>query len=433
MKKSVFSVTLLIMMFVLICVSCGSAPEAASVTPPVSGTTPVTTPVSQPAPVTPPVSGTTPVTTPASQPAPVTPPTSGTAPVSQPAPVTPPALGSAPVAIPIAGPESTVQIERPAQVYPEALTVHVTRTDDTRKRAIDFDSPAYFPSDWETIEAMYDDADNLPKSTDAEIQQAAVSYNAVADAYDELFRKTVPLYAQAREDEVMAARDELISTGFTDYVPEYLQNADKIALAAMDQYDAGDYYGARDTAAKALDEYETLMIGAKVFLTRQEIIDRGFIKYDPENFDKAEEVVTTAMDEYEAGNREAAIAAAEEAQLRYNVVLENGWTAYAADRKKSAVLERELALAERANIATRDIFREGETIFNQAEEIFESENYRDAALLYTDAEAIYVISRQETEDKRRRALEVIRIAEEKIEESNETAVEAERIIEGGPR
>ena len=39
----------------------------------------------------------------------------------------------------------------------------------------------------------------------------------------------------------------------------------------------------------------------------------------------------------------------------------------------------------------------------------------------------------ETDEKRRRALEAIRIAEEFIEHSNEVAIEAERIIEGGAR
>ena len=322
----------------------------------------------------------------------------------------------------------------PAEPAPgDVLSGAIAKAEDARKRAIDFESPAYFPSDWEVLEARYADAGNLPKSTANEAQQAAAAYNAAADAYDELFKKTLPLSAQAREDELMAVREELISTGFTNYFPEYLKKADDLALAALDQYEAGNYYEARDATAKALDEYETLLIGAKIFLTRQEIVDRGFSKYDPDNFDKADEVTIAAMDAYEAGNKEAAVKNAEDAQLRYNLVLSNGWTAYAADRRNSAALERELALAERANIAVRDTFREAEALFSQAEESFEFENFQNAAIIYTDAEAIYVISRQETGEKRQRAIESIRLAEEKIGESNETAIEAEKIIEGGSR
>jgi len=332
--------------------------------------------------------------------------------------------------------EPETEIPAPQAERPDlsaGLSGPIARADDARKRAVDFESPDYFPSEWEEAERQYAAAGNMPRNTASDIQQAAASYSTAADAYDELFKKTIPLYAQAREDEVMAVRDELIATGFAYSIPEYFQNADKIALEAYDQYEAGKYYEAKDTAAKALNEYQTLMTGAKVYLARQEIVDRGFWKYDSDNFDKADEVTINAINEYEAGNKEAAVTYAEEALLRYNLVLTNGWPAYSADRRNSAVLERELALSERANIASRDSFREAEAIYNQAEEVFSSNNFQNAAILYMDAEAIFAITRQETEEKRLRAIETIRLAEEKIEESDETAIEAERIIEGGSR
>jgi hypothetical protein len=316
---------------------------------------------------------------------------------------------------------------------PTSLSGAMARAEDARKRATDFECPAYFPSDWDAAEAQYVAAGNSPRSTASEIQQAVASYNAAADVYDDLFKKTIPLYAQAREDEVMIARDDLIATGFTHSFPDYLEKADEIALEALDQYEAGNYYEAKDTAAKALYEYDVLMNGGKIFLARQEVVDRGFWVYDSDNFDKADEVTITAINEYEAGNKETAVANAEEALLRYNLVLSNGWTAYSVDRRNSAVSERELALSERANIAARDSFREAEAIYNQAEETYSSENFQNAAILFTDAEALFMISRYETDEKRVRAIETIRLAEEKIEESNETAIEAERIIEGGSR
>jgi len=335
-------------------------------------------------------------------------------------------------------PEPAAPAPKPAaQEKPEqslnALRGPVSRAEEARQRAIDFESPLYFPSDWEAVEARYTESGNMPKSTPDEIQQAATSYNAVAETYDDLFKKAIPLFAQAREDEIISARSELINSGFTNYFPQYLQNADDIALAAQDQYEAEDYYTAKDTAAKALKEYETLLLGSKILLTRQEILNRGFRDYDPENFDLADEVAQTAIEEYEAGNKEAAVNNAEEALLRYNIVLTNGWVIYAADRRASATSERELALADRANIAARETFRGADALFNQAEEKFTAENFSEAGVLYIDAEANFVISRQETEEKRIRAEETIKLAEEKIGESNETAIEAERIIEGGSR
>jgi len=314
----------------------------------------------------------------------------------------------------------------PAEPVKEAVSTLASdtvkaRADKARQEAMDFESNSYFPSEWEAIEAKYNAAGNI------------VEYEAAANAYDELKKKAIPLYAQAREDEVLAAREQLIATGFTEYFPQYLENADKMALAANDKYQKGEYYEARETAASALKEYETLHEGAKVYLTRQEVIDRGFTQYDSENFLKADDVAQGAIEAFDANDREKAFARMEEAQLRYNLVLSNGWVAYAADRKTSASEERELAIAERAHVAARDTFRRGDAIYFEAEELFASEKYSDAAIKFVDSEAIYAISRQETEEKRLRAEEAIRIAEEKIEESSESANEAERIIEGGSK
>ena len=307
------------------------------------------------------------------------------------------------------------------------------RADEAKRRAMDFEAPSYFPSEWEAAEAQYSTASGMYRSTASEIQEATAAFNQAAEAYDELFEKTIPLYAQAREDEIIAVRDEVIQTGFTDFLPEYLQNADKIGIAALEQYEAKDYYKAKDTAAEALKEYETLLTGAKVYSARQEIINRGFRDYDPENFDKADEIAQTAMDEYDAGNKEAAISSAEEALLRFNIVLTNGWTAYAAERRASAIAERERAIENKVNVAVRDGFREADTVFNSAEEDFQNEKFDTAANQFTDSEARFVIAGQETEEKRLRAVETIRLAEEKIEESVGTASEAEKIIEGGSR
>ena len=305
--------------------------------------------------------------------------------------------------------------------------------EEARKRAQDFESPSYFPSDWEAVEAEYAEAGNMPKSNNSEIQQATAALSKVTGTYNDLFKKTIPLYAQAREDEIMAARDELIHTGFTSVFPEYLKNADNMTLAALSQYEAEDYYAARDTAAAALDEYKTLQTGARVFIARQEIVDRGFIEYDPDNFARADEVTQAAMEKYEAGDKKAAVDSAEEALLRYNLVLKNGWTTYAADRRSSASAERERAISNKVNVAVREGFREADALFNHAEEIFKTEKFEDAAILFTESEALFVVAGQETDEKRRRAMETIRIAEEMIEASDETASEAERIIEGGSR
>jgi len=138
------------------------------------------------------------------------------------------------------------------------------------------------------------------------------------------------------------------------------------------------------------------------------------------------------LDEYEAGNNKAAADNAEEAGYRYNVVLGTGWLNYAADRWAFATNERELAISQKVNIASRDIFREAEDVYEMANNALDDERYQDAAILFTDADALYVIGIRETEAKRRRAQEMISLAEDMIIESDEAAAEAEKLI-GGSR
>ncbi|MDR0473664.1 MAG: hypothetical protein LBH43_08370 [Treponema sp.] len=322
----------------------------------------------------------------------------------------------------------------PAESQPnqDGLNRSASRAEAARKQAGDFDCSSYFPSDWENAESRYNAARGQSKSTDAEIQEAAASYDTAADIYEEIFKKTIPLYAQAREDEIMSVRDELISTGLAKPFPDYLRKVDDMALAALDQYEAGDYYTAKDTAANALDEYEVLLIGAGTYLTREEIVERGFIKYDPENFDTADEMALWALEQFEAGNKKTAGDGAKEAGLRYNVILANSWIFYAADRQASASSERERALSNKVNIAVRDTFREAEASYYKAEVTLEDKKYESAAILFTEAEALFVVAGRDTEGKRRRAQDTIKLAEEMIEESDEAAIQAERLI-GGSR
>jgi len=338
-----------------------------------------------------------------------------------------------PPAQPTAPEQPTPAPEPPKPPADTGLDQARERAEKARQRAEDFEAPSYFPSDWETLEEQYAAAADMPESNADEIQQKITSYNTTADAYDELFKKTIPLYAQAREDEIMAVRDELIHAGFADVFPQFVQKADKLALTALEQYEAEDYYTARDTADAALSEYETLLSGAKVYLTRREIIDRGFRDYDPDNFDKADDIAQAAIDAHEAGDTKATESNVEEAQLRYNLVLANGWVVYASERRSSASAERERALDNKVNIASRDLFREADSVFNLAEDNFKINSFEDAAIFFTEAEALFAVAGKDTADKRQRAIETIRLAEERIEEIVETATEAERIIEGGSR
>jgi hypothetical protein len=296
-----------------------------------------------------------------------------------------------------------------------------------RARALDFESDAYFPSEWEAAEADYSAAAALSVSA----QELVGVYSVSADSFRGLFERTLPLFAQAREDEILAARDGAQAGGLAETFPDYLLWADQTALAALDQYEAGDYYAACDSAALALDKYQVLHIAADAWLLRQEIVDRDFAVYDLEHFDMAGETLALAMDAYSAGDMAAARSGVEEATLRFTLALYNGWAAYADLQGSLASAERQAALDVKAHLAVKELFDQSDEIFQQAADSFAGEHYATAARRYIEAAAIFAVAGVSAAEKRREAAAAIRKAGDKLAESGETVRRAELIIEGG--
>jgi len=285
---------------------------------------------------------------------------------------------------------------------------------ETRKNVIDFEGNSYFPSEWEAAESKFADAGLLPKDSSDTIK----AYNEATDAFDRIFELAVPLFAQAREDEIMAIRDYMITLDVKSLFSEYLMDADKAALLALTQYEARDYFTARDSAATALQKFSILETAFNAWLLRVEILARGFAGYDPEQFDLGGEIISGAMDAYMAGDLKTARKKAEEAQAMYNTVLSTSWASYAEMRASLAEGERLAALDMRTDIAAKEFFNKADSDNKKALALLESRKYEDAARLFIDAEAMYVIASITTLDKKRAAAAAIKNANKKIRESD---------------
>jgi len=303
----------------------------------------------------------------------------------------------------------------------------ITRVEKARKLAGDFEGNLYFPGEWEAAESQYAGAGLISKDSDDVIK----AYNEAADAFDRLSGLAIPLYAQAREDEIMAIRGYLISLGARKDFPEYLMDADRTALLAFTRYEAKDYYLARDTAANALQKFNVLETAFNAWFLRVEIRERGFAGYDRGNYDLGGEIISGAMDAYMAGDLAGAQEKAAEAISTYDLVLSTAWASYAELRSSLAEGERLAALDMKTDIAAREFFKIADSDNKTALELLESKQYEDAAKLFINAEAMFVIASIKTLEKRRTADAAIRNAYEKIQESDTIAKNAEMNINGG--
>ena len=192
--------------------------------------------------------------------------------------------------------------------------------EEARTMARDFEIPTWFPNEWEAAEALYANAE----------------YDSAADAYKTLIEQAIPLYAQAREDEIMLLRNDLIGLGARNAFPQYVLSADRAAILALDQYEEQDYYAARDSAAEALHMYQVLTSAYSAWQVRQEIRENALEVYDPDNFNLAGDTIRDAMDAYEAGDHLLAQAKAEEALAKYQTVLSAGKRQSAAETIRAA-------------------------------------------------------------------------------------------------
>jgi hypothetical protein len=286
------------------------------------------------------------------------------------------------------------------------------RAQEARKKAGDFESNLYFPGEWEAAEGQYVSAQLI-----SDLNKSISTLNEAADAFDRLSELTIPLYAQAREDEIMEIRGYLITLGARKFFPKYLMDADRTAVLALTQYQAKDYYSAKDSVTNALLKFNTLETAFNAWLLMEEIQERGFAAYDPDNFEQGEEAFFAAVDAYREDDLAGAQNRAGEALAAYELALSTAWASHAELHSLIAEGERQAALDTKTDIAAREFFRIADSDNKMALELLESKQYEDAAKLFIDAEAMFVIASMTAMEKRRTAVAAIRNANEKIMES----------------
>ena len=318
----------------------------------------------------------------------------------------------------------------PDQALLRALDEAITKAGNARKLVMDFNGPDYFPSDWQSAEALYKQAEQQKNTqTVLTTRESIALYNKAAEAFDPLAVKTVAKYREDKERELLNARYAV--TRVEELVPEYLEDADKTALAAEAKYQAKDYYGARDEAGNALTMYGLLKAALDAYEVRDEIAYNDFEVYDPVNIELADNLGISVADDYTNRNFSVAADKIDEVTLRYNLALKTAWESFAADKGADAFNARQEALDLKANVAVRQEFNSAQTVFTNANAAFSAQKHSESAKLFTESTAMFDAVIRVARQKRIAAEEALARANQRMTESDETAREAERILEGG--
>jgi hypothetical protein len=96
----------------------------------------------------------------------------------------------------------------------------------------------------------------------------------------------------------------------------------------------------------------------------------------------------------------------------------------------AAATERQIALDAKANVAVRQDFNSAQALYAQANTAFQAERFDEAVSLYNQSRPMFDAAAREALEKQLIAEEALRIANQRMTESDQTAREAEIILEG---
>lgn len=354
----------------------------------------------------------------------------------------PPAEEAPPVEQPAAPEPAPAEPAAPAQPAEEvdpatesALQAARERAEASRKQAFDLGAPAAFPDPWKAAEASFldgrDKEAKLSRTDPAGYRAATAAYVAAADAYDELSRKTLPLFAEARRQDLAKAREAAVAARAPEYTPDRFAAADAAADSAGEALASEAYRDAYAAWAAARDRYLALAAGAGAWGTKAVIDERDMAGFDAGNYATAGEKLSVAMGSYDAGDIAKARDAAEEAYLRYKLALAKGLELYATGRGKAADGEKQAALALKANVAVKDQFEAASAVYEQGRAAFGRESYEEAASSFDEAEFLFATAKEKAAAKRRAAEAAMAEAERRMAESERVAKDADTAIGGG--
>ena len=320
---------------------------------------------------------------------------------------------------------------QPDQVSLNNLNLASQRAQEARRLISDFNGSANFPQDWTIAEGLYDRAQRGRRTgTIREVHDSIALYDAATEAFEAMIDRAVARFFQDLEDEITIARNEALAAGAGYMASDYLLAVDYEAANAWALYHMNEYYRAKDSVTLARDMYRALTIIVEAHNLRQEIEERDFFRFDPVNISSADELVFSALDDFEARNVSSASIKANDARTRYIQSLDRAREAFASEWARAATAERERALEARANVAVRQDYEAANELFNQGHDSFPIREFDESAFLFMQSQNMFAIVTDAARERRRLAEAALREADRRLAESGELAQRAEFIIGG---
>ena len=339
----------------------------------------------------------------------------------------------------------------------KALNTAIARTEKSRQGAMAVDGQTYFPNDWKNAETRNTCAKSAKKTTAEEINAAVALFNQAADAYDDITKKSGPMFTKEKNDsskELQTAiarmdksRKQASDAGGQDYFPAEWKNAETknqdaknakratpaemraaadLYTSAADAYDdiakkSGPIAKEKNDSSKAL---QTAI--ARMDKSRKQASDAGGQVNFPAEWKNAETKNQNAKNAKKTTPAEMKAAADlyTIAADSYDDIAGKSIEKTAQTAKSRAEKERQTAVELKANIAARDDFNKADALFTQAQSDYTAKSFPPAAQKYTQAADQFAAASKSIEKKRTLAEEAINKAKELSANTKKQAMDA---------
>lgn len=247
-----------------------------------------------------------------------------------------------------------------------------------RKKAFDLGIKDVLPAEYAAAEEAYVlGNDKYGKDNAA----SADAYRDAVDRYSGAIARGLPFLASAEGDKARAAESAAYRAGLARYF--YVEgDATSSALIEAEAIEkAGDYEKAIASYESTASRFSALVAMCGAAASRDSISARDFAKWDPSNWTLAEGKLSSARELF-GSDPAASLTAADEAGLRYKLVMQNALGYYMADRKTVSEAERDHASSIKAEVAVKDDYEAAVSLYAEAEARRSADDAEAAAELY---------------------------------------------------
>lgn len=293
-----------------------------------------------------------------------------------------------------------------------------------RKQCVDFGLNESMRDDYLKAEGSYAAGiENYEKDN----ALSASSLQAAIDGYKDILSRGLASLA----DEEKAKADEMRAAAID-------KNAES---ASSDQMASGDAYvaagGAKQAAADlpgAIGDYRSAVLSFEIAYERSRAIDarekidsNDWSGYDSGNYQLAGEQLAECDGAFESDPADS-LDSAQEALLRYNLVLKKGWEYTLGEGRSRSDSEREKADGIKSERAAADEYAEAASAYENAAALEASEQFEEAAAAYESSADLFTLAYETAKGKMDKADGALDSLKAKREESKRKAEEGDAAL-----